>query len=440
MYLPTSDTPRQMYFTSTISNSSSPVQERHARAVNDDGGHIYDSEGPLNLEALTDTHLQDVGLYPEAYYNARLPYLVSCLRKLLLPLLTWELPILEKIQHFHTHWLTLYFLITANLGSHTFYVIMLPLSAWLGSLHFTRDLIIVLGVGIYLTGAVKDLLCLPRPHSPPLERLTLSHYTAKEYGCPSSHSANATSVCILLFLHVHNNSLLQAASKNAIYVGLSVYWLSMILGRLYCGMHGLVDVTVGVFIGAITVLLRLATKSYWDYMILSNDDSVLTDFLPIILIGFYYSLIYFHPTPIEPCPCFEDSVAFIAVLLGLDLTYCSIKPLHSAESQSMSLMELYQTHPARIYYNWEEMGFSLTCLRMLIGVFFVVLWKSLSKPLFTYLIKKIRKEPPVRKGISELCFAFIPKTDTKIFVKFIVYSGIPMVAIYSMHLFRILGI
>ncbi|CAI4590581.1 AIF_collapsed_G0032190.mRNA.1.CDS.1 [Saccharomyces cerevisiae] len=85
---------------------------------------------------------------------------------------------------------------------HMFYVIVLPMPVWLGYRDLTRDMIYVLGYSIYLSGYLKDYWCLPRPKSPPVDRITLSEYTTKEYGAPSSHSANATAVSLLFFWRI----------------------------------------------------------------------------------------------------------------------------------------------------------------------------------------------------------------------------------------------
>lgn len=416
-------------------NSSPTLVDTHEKSKN-----RKEQQEPLE-KTLFDTHLQDVGLNPPSFYNKRLSPIVSIIRNSLLPFITLELPLLEYIQTFHNYWLTLYFLYTANFGSHTFYVIMLPLPVWFGSINLTRDLVLVLGLGIYFTGAVKDLLCLPRPSSPPLKRLTMSHYTSKEYGCPSSHSANATSVCIILFLHIHSNPYFDNNPyfKYSIYSFLSLYWFTMILGRLYCGMHGLLDITLGTLIGIFTVCFRLFFKNNWDYLLLAPAtstafESYTTYLIPLFFISIYYSSIYFHPTPIEPCPCFEDSNAFIAVLLGLDITYWSFQG--SPSSSSITLYQLYQNHPSKIPYDYSKLGVTLTLLRIVTGVLLVVIWKFISKPLFTSLINNLRSIKPS----SNPCFAFIPRNDTKILVKFIVYSGIPLVAVYAKYIFELLNI
>lgn len=381
------------------------------------------------MSTIDDTHLQDVGLCDDYFYRSSLSPLVYQIRSWLRPLIDSELPLLKYIQSFHNYWLTWYFLLTANVGSHTFYVLILPFPLWLGSLHLARDLVIVLGLGIYFTGFVKDLLCLPRPHSPPLKRLTMSHYTSKEYGCPSSHSANATSVCIFLFLHISHNHSMNVSVKPALYCALAVYWLSLICGRMYCGMHGLIDVTLGCAIGLFTVFVRLFTQPFWDKLCMTVTSS----FTPILIISWYYFLIYIHPTPAEPCPCFEDSIAFIAVLLGLDLGFWSLstdnKPLHI----------LYNTHNSLNSYSWNQLGLFYTLLRIAVGILLVLIWRSIAKPLFTRIIRSWRSEDD-SKFDNNCCFAYISRYDTRIIVKLIVYAGIPIVVLFSKFIFMYLNI
>lgn len=374
------------------------------------------------MPSLVDTHLHDVGLADTAFYESRLHPAVFRVRALLRPWIDYELPLITYIQsNFHTSFLTAFFLLTANLGSHTFYVLVLPLPIWLGHVELARDMILVLGAGIYLTGFVKDLLSLPRPLSPPTKRLTMSHYTSKEYGCPSSHSANATAVAIILAMHVNN--LTNQSLQTPMYIGLFTYWLTLVSGRLYCGMHGLVDIVLGCTIGVFTVILRLATKYSHDSSILSAN----THLTALIAVLPYAAAIYYHPVPLEGCPCFEDSVAFLAVLAGLDIAYATL----AVTSPSTSL-DIYTGHSASFLWQYADSGIFGLLLRIIIGVVAVVFWKSGSTPLLRKLFSSKTTKP--------LSFADIPRFDPIIIVKFLVYAGIPIVVVYTKFVFEWLNI
>lgn len=377
------------------------------------------------MTVLGDTHLRDVGLHNDAFYETHLPAPVYALRKLLRPLLDRELPLITALQNAvsacNLPFITTYFLYTANLGSHLFYVLVLPLPAWLGALHLTRDVVFVLGLGIYLTGLFKDLLSLPRPPSPPTVRYTMSSYTSSEYGCPSSHAANATALITILALY-HTDS-----NFYPLHI---LYWTTIVFGRVLCGMHGIVDVSIGAIIGLLTVLIRSATRSIHDSLVLTSTSPL----VPISLLALYYSLIYFHPIPLEGCPCFEDSVAFIAVLAGLDLAYWTISYSSSVTSPLLS------NHPARIPYSFEIQGISGTLIRLVVGVALVVLWRTIAKPIATTIISTLRRENPALQTPTPHCYAELPRTDTRVFVKFVVYAGIPLVVLYSTLIFNPLSI
>ncbi|CAO3697644.1 unnamed protein product [Rhizopus microsporus] len=98
-----------------------------------------------------------------------------------------------------------YFVWTANLGTHTFFMIFLPILIWFGNVEIGRNVCFLTASGVFWSGFLKDFLCLPRPLSPPVHRLTMSPYVALEYGFPSTHSTNSVSVALFLSQwHVKN--------------------------------------------------------------------------------------------------------------------------------------------------------------------------------------------------------------------------------------------
>lgn len=354
---------------------------------------------------LSDTHLKDAGLKPNSFYASHLNPISSAVRTICLPLLNWEHPVIEWIQHFHSPLLDLYFLHTANFGSHTFYLLMLPLSAWFGSIVLFRDIVFILGCGIYFSGFVKDSLCLPRPRSPPIKRLTLSTYTAKEYGCPSSHTTNATGAALLMVYYIYDGTFVIPSFMNVHLVLLAIawYWCSLVIGRVYCGMHGLVDVTMGAIIGVFVFLLRIYTSETWDHFIIHSNSP----FVPIVAFLAYYAYIFVHPVPIDDCPCYEDSVAFVGVMFGIDMGHFIVA--------NTSLRNINPLLPSTIGFDYNQLGLTLTILRVVIGVALVVIWKSISKPILVKFLPLNASQP---------CFAMKSRVSNDIWVKFFVYAGI----------------
>jgi len=140
---------------------------------------------------------------------------------------------------------------------------------------FSFRLCYALAFGVYLTSFLKDLACSPRPYAPPVTRLSKkqaisssvprlisslaigSHHL--EYGLPSTHSTNCMSMALFLGAHVHDlhraGSLSTAALATWV-AGLVLYVLSIVGSRLYTGMHGFMDVSVGTILGIIGWVLQ----------------------------------------------------------------------------------------------------------------------------------------------------------------------------------------
>lgn len=96
---------------------------------------------------------------------------------------------------------------------------------------------------------------MPRPLSPPIRQLTFSKSHQLEYGFPSTHTANAVSIGLFLLAQIEQrwpynpNHWGMNIDRLIVQALVWVYMLSISFGRLYCGMHGLVDVSAGFVIG-----------------------------------------------------------------------------------------------------------------------------------------------------------------------------------------------
>ena len=230
-------------------------------------------------------------------------------------------------------------------------------------------LVHILALGVFWSGFVKDFYSLPRPLSPPLQRITMSGSVALEYGFPSTHSANAVSVAVygLLLLHSPDNAF-SPNTKLSLEILSYFYAVSIVLGRLYCGMHGFLDVIVGSALGAVFGYLEFAYGPSFDaYM---HSCSWLAPFLTGLLI---ITLIRIHPVPADDCPCFDDSVAFVSVVIGVEFgtwTYGKIPgDPWNTNAYADASVDVFQ------------LGLILNMARILLGVFTVFAWRGTMKPL-----------------------------------------------------------
>lgn len=386
---------------STASTTPNASTEPTVAPVNPQSTASNASITPADIELLLQydhNHLGDAGNKHPDHYKSRLSPFRYKVRALLLPYLRHETPLIFKLQQAIRHpVLDFYFAWTANLASHTFYVLILPIPLWFGGGKLVRDLVYVLGFGIYITGYLKDFFCLPRPRSPPVHRITMSSYTTQEYGFPLSHSANATAVTLVVLFAILNADWAQGRALWVLLSLLALYYVLLIFGRVYCGMHGLLDIVSGGTVGVACFLFRHFVGELWDQLLLADLMKLPLPIVLLVVFAAYLFLVHIHAEPVDDCPCFDDLVAFIGVLIGLEFSHILSYRFSSAAD------------PMRIPYDWERLGLLLSVLRVGVGVILVLAWKSVSKRVvFTVL-------PPIYKfvGIYLPRRNFIPTAYTE---------------------------
>ncbi|SCV01840.1 LAMI_0G14070g1_1 [Lachancea mirantina] len=390
---------------------------------------------PPKIEATREPSLQDPGNHSRDHFKKRMSKTRFWIRDKMLRFTENQSDTLYAWQsRFRRDALDRYFGYTSLMGSHTFYVIMLPLPRWLGMSAASRDLVYVLGYSIYLSGYLKDYWCLPRPVSPPLTRVTLSGYTTKEYGAPSSHTANATSVAMLLawYLYLYDEG--SMIWKTVAMASILFYYLTLTLGRIYCGMHGILDIVTGAMVGAVCFAGRFCVHYYTSF-----DQASMHEWgwwFPVTSISFGLFLLYFHAKPVDECPCFDDSVAFIGVIAGIE---CS------------DWLQFHVNNPGTFQtsYDFSTLGIRGTILRTFVGVSLVILWKSVigKKVIFSVLNRLTTDDRHLYvvqhnddKQLPEISL-FHGRSNTNLIGRFFLYAGVPAVVVLACPLaFRALNL
>ncbi|KAF9095868.1 hypothetical protein BGX29_008844 [Mortierella sp. GBA35] len=319
------------------------------------------------------------GIAPEAYYDSQLSPLRASLRRFLLPYIRSETPILHSMQLKVRHpILDVYFTTTAFSGNHTFFMIALPVLFWFGFSEIARGFTLIAAMGVYWAGFFKDYLCLPRPLSPPIVRLSRSKSTCLEYGFPSSHSTNAISVALFLYCHLLTTDPASWSpyTRELSIFGLVVYAVSIVYGRLYCGMHSITDCIGGSLIGLCIWATQWAFRHTIEYYMVSPIWWV-----PPVVIATGIFLVSIIPDPVDDCPCFDDCVAFIAVLMGLIPA-----SIHFASTSYSSNYPV----PATIPYS-TDLGVVKSVLRLVFGVGTLFVWRLAAKKALYVLLPPIYK-------------------------------------------------
>lgn len=196
----------------------------------------------------------------------------------------------------------------------------------------------------------------------------MSGSVALEYGFPSTHSANAVSVAVygLMMLRDPENTL-NPTIKFALEALSYFYAVSIVFGRLYCGMHGFLDVVVGSVMGAVIGWLEFVYGPPLDQYMHSSSWQAPALAAVIIII-----LVRIHPEPADDCPCFDDSVAFAGVVLGLEIATWSYGKIPH---------DPWETHAyGNNAVDIAPLGWTFNIARIVLGVLIIFAWRETMKP------------------------------------------------------------
>lgn len=263
----------------------------------------------------------------------------------------------------------------------------------------TDRLVHILATGVFFTGFVKDMCSLPRPLSPPLHRITMSGSAALEYGFPSTHSANAVSVAVYAILTLRSEGNTYSPTTTLALEALAYFYaFSIVFGRLYCGMHGFLDVVVGSIMGALISVVEFYYTPHFEAWLLSSGYLAPLAVALVIII-----LVRVHPEPADDCPCFDDSVAFAGVMIGLECgtwrfaRFSRLAALYNGPSASFELSAL---------------GWPRAVARLALGVAIIFAWREAMKPALLRLLPHLFRVIETH-GLSLPRRFFVPASEYK---------------------------
>jgi len=247
-------------------------------------------------------------------------------------------------------------------------------------------------------------------------RITISTHHL-EYGFPSTHSTNSVSIALFFFTIIHrlyktpvtalsppispSNPLMlntthavedilpQTAISTTAYITsiilLVIYCFSIVYGRLYTGMHSFTDCAFGVFLGS----------AIWGLYALAGDilnEWLRTSAVPAVVVPTSLLLVHRHPEPVEDCPCFEDAIAFMAVVMGEFLTQWFLANYGFDKSFFVHVM------PGKMNGTLSEMWawWSIAAAKMVIGILTIFAWRIFAK----FLLHRIL--PPTFRFLGQL--------------------------------------
>jgi hypothetical protein len=226
----------------------------------------------------------------------------------------------------------------------------------------------------------------------------MSGSAALEYGFPSTHSANAVSVAVYGILLLRSEGNPYSPTTTLLLEGLAwFYALSIVLGRLYCGMHGFFDVIVGSLMGAAISLIEFYYAPALEAWIQSSNYLA-----PLMVALIIIVLVRVHPEPADDCPCFDDSVAFAGVMIGLE---CGMWRFAHSE-----LAQVYQGPDAS--FDLSALGWPIATARVVFGVLIVFAWREVMKPTLLRVLPHLFRVIETQ-GLSLPRRFFVPASEYK---------------------------
>lgn len=152
----------------------------------------------------------------------------------------------------------------------------------------------------------KNLLCLPRPPSPPIVPLQ----QCNDWGLPSHHAVLSVNIPWYIWLHVYLNYDLSSAALALLFSLIALWSFCVMFSRLYLGVHSPADILTGGVVGCLLLAVWLQVDALLDSYLASSLSSILL-VLPIVV-----GLLYLHPDPPPTTIVFAETVCMVGVAFG----------------------------------------------------------------------------------------------------------------------------
>lgn len=337
-----------------------------------------------------------------------------------------------KIQSYRTPLLDLYFRVSSMLGEEFFYILVLPLSSWVGSsqlaVHFTMLLAMSVGIGNIL----KNFFLIPRPPHPPVWA-HVEH--EKDHGLPSTHTM--TAVTIPWYFIIYTTYLEPTFQLPGITSALVFVWTtSVIASRVYNGHHTPMDVIAGVVLG-------LGILGFWTFQLrLIVDAMVINNTLAGVLTLFAtsISILALHPTPPKiPTAAHAETGLVVGTTTGATLGLWT-RVAHDPRSVYLayrSLFHMDQPYPPRFPFLSDHLALVYP-LRFVVGVILVMIARAVVKKLGTLVVLQIARMLNNKKYANKATFKH---SEGEVAVKFLTYTAVGFAAVFISHIaFVFLGL
>jgi len=321
----------------------------------------------------------------------------------------WSCTLLPIIQSYRTKSLDKVMRLASLLGSEEFYVAVIPLMTWIiASPHVARICVMLFGLNMGVGNFLKNSFALPRPSleylvtkDKPLpgaklasdaavadkkEALSDRSLDARDFGWPSVHSINATTLPFFILRCVFGSAFIWTVEtpvlQMAAYAFCLCYTALICFSRMYLGVHSPADVQGGMLLGALQLRVWLAICEGVDATVM-GENGILT------LFGLTTLFLLLHPKVSPGTYTQEESVCLVGFVCG----YLAAFKLSDSLGIPVSGEGIYTS------LSVDGMDWSRTGARVLLGMPTLLLCKELTKLVVKQILKVV--EPSYAKPDSE---------------------------------------
>jgi len=317
-----------------------------------------------------------------------------------------------KIQKLRNPFLDKYFKISSMLGEEIFYILFLPLSAWVMSAQFTVHITMLLAMSVGIGNILKNILRIPRPSHPPV--WVHSGVSEKDHGLPSTHTL--TAVTLPWYFIIFQDYLEPAHTLPSYLYLIAIVWtFSVSMSRVYNGHHSPIDVMAGAILGIIFL-------GSWTFQLRPIIDSFIVDNTytgVFTLIGLGVTVLALHPLPKILTPAHSETGLVAGTATG---TFLGLWFRVANEPRTMYAL-FSGSHVIPQYSVLMANPMIIYLLRFIVGVVIVATARAVVKKVATLTVLRVVDSKYSKTGGFKY-------TDAECAVKYITYNAIGFSALW----------
>lgn len=229
------------------------------------------------------------------------------IRSRLLTTILYGTPLLVVIQKYRTPLRDVIMKVCSFFGNEDFYTLLIPILLWIIDGRLGRLFLLLLALGFYVTGILKNSLCLPRPPTPAVVPLEF----ASDWALPSLHAVNGVICPWYIFFYTYIHYDWSTSMQTLLFLVIAVWSFMVMFSRLYLGVHSPADIVSGGFIGCGILAIWLQVDLAIDVFVKTSNNAVLMAVVWSAILAFIHP--HSHPYTLT----YPDTIVNLGLATGL---------------------------------------------------------------------------------------------------------------------------